>query len=551
MAETEIFDLEELGGTGEIDNHCVVGKILSKKPPNLIAVSNILKGAWKTRADFSITPWNNNIFLFRFEEIEDRNTIIKEGPWSVMNNLLVLKPLTSGEVISAIEFDSCPFWVQIHGLPVDKMSRANAETIGRRFGNLVAVEAFTEGLLLHRSFLRVRVEIELSQPLPRGFWLRKKTEEGRDLWISYKYEKLSDYCYACGRIGHENKDCKYVSREEGMASGYGPDLKTGKARASFLPPGNFRREVDAAKIQMETLPKRRPEILTGDKEARVMNMPIEQMEIPNSRQDRTKMGMKVPHSLDLVGVRDSPGGSIAPSPGTHSSTTPIFKSLLSPQLTPLPSNHFSQNIFSSNPLTSHLGPYSLTKPNPIPTPIPSPTHILTPGPFQTIKPTAETKPLYFVTEPFDSPDNNQKPIDSLPISGPDAVIIEDISQSPSPPRESQLISTDLTLSTVFGSLSLKRKALLDPEDLNLTKTKQLKIVEPKPNPFLPRNPHLPELPAKHPNALSILDQGVVLEVNILQSNDIFIPNLDGSAVLDGCSNQKAVVAGLKQPQAPW
>lgn len=142
MADAEILDLEEGGGeTGEISNLCIVGKILSPKMLNVAAVSNILTAAWRCKSPFSVVSWNNNVFLFRFENSEDKTSVLKEGPWSVMNNLLVLIELVDGAAISDLDFSKCPFWVQVHGLPVGKMSRSNAEIIGRRFGKLLAIEA--------------------------------------------------------------------------------------------------------------------------------------------------------------------------------------------------------------------------------------------------------------------------------------------------------------------------------------------------------------------------------------------------------------------------
>ncbi|KAH7839794.1 hypothetical protein Vadar_008970 [Vaccinium darrowii] len=76
MAETDFLDLDE--GTGEsveIDNLCLVGKILHHKTLNPTAVSTILQNAWKTRANFSIASWNN-IFLFHFEDAVDRSEIL-------------------------------------------------------------------------------------------------------------------------------------------------------------------------------------------------------------------------------------------------------------------------------------------------------------------------------------------------------------------------------------------------------------------------------------------------------------------------------------------
>lgn len=125
--------------------------------------------------------------------------------------------------------------MQIHGLPIEKMTRTNAESIGKRFGRLLAVETAPHDILLGRSFSRIKAEIKITEPLPKGFWLRRRPKANGDLWISYKYENLSDFCYACGRIGHDSKSCKLMSREEGLGSGYGLELHTGRVRAFMIP----------------------------------------------------------------------------------------------------------------------------------------------------------------------------------------------------------------------------------------------------------------------------------------------------------------------------
>lgn len=170
MTDAETLDLEEGSGeTGEICNLCLVGRILSPKTINPIAITNVVTSVWKMRAPFSVAPWQNNTLLFRFEDGEDKESILQEGPWSIMNNLLILNPLKEDGVIFDMEFEHCPFWVQIHGLPLGKMTRANAETIGKRFGKLLAVETSTDGMLLGRSFLRVRVAVKITDPLPNCF----------------------------------------------------------------------------------------------------------------------------------------------------------------------------------------------------------------------------------------------------------------------------------------------------------------------------------------------------------------------------------------------
>ncbi|KAH7855713.1 hypothetical protein Vadar_027990 [Vaccinium darrowii] len=70
-------DLEE--GTGDLgvnSSVCLLGKVMHGKSVKASALDNILKVAWRIRAPFHVDDWNNNIFLFCFEEEEDRLTIL-------------------------------------------------------------------------------------------------------------------------------------------------------------------------------------------------------------------------------------------------------------------------------------------------------------------------------------------------------------------------------------------------------------------------------------------------------------------------------------------
>ncbi|KAI7979736.1 hypothetical protein LOK49_Contig262G00003 [Camellia lanceoleosa] len=244
--EMDLNSIELVDGPDDRDavsQRCLLGKILGSKPLNNQAVSSILHGAWKVRNSFSITPWNDNLFLFTFEDDEDRQWVLEEAPWSVMGNLMVLNPVEIGSPVSQMDFTWSPFWVQIHGLPVEKMTRTNGETIGKRLGRLLRVDGHSEGLLLDRSFLLIRVELDVSRPLPRGFFLKQPANssgETKELWIDFKIEKLSDFCFDCGRIGHDRNSCKFVTREEGRTSGYGPELKTGITRSSGVPVDHYK-----------------------------------------------------------------------------------------------------------------------------------------------------------------------------------------------------------------------------------------------------------------------------------------------------------------------
>lgn len=76
--------------------------------------------------------------------------------------------------------------------------------IAESLGDIIAVED-PDGRGKPMKFIRVRVWIDISKPLKKGFFLKRAQNE--DVWVNFKYERLSDYCYGCGRIGHTANEC--------------------------------------------------------------------------------------------------------------------------------------------------------------------------------------------------------------------------------------------------------------------------------------------------------------------------------------------------------
>ncbi|KAL7224203.1 hypothetical protein ACSBR1_025631 [Camellia fascicularis] len=210
------IDLEEGSGESTDNSHlCLVGKVLASKLLNRTTVSKIMYKPWRIDKRFS--------------------EMLCGLLWG---NLLVLQPLKMGYSVSEMDFSYCPFWVQVHGLPVDRLTRRNGQLIAEHLGQLIGVETPHDGLLLHRSFLRLRVEMDISKPFPRGFLMKRKDPNTLNItekWVDFKFERLSDYCYDCGKIGHNKNSGKFIGREAGYNSGYGPHLRTRVALKLNLP----------------------------------------------------------------------------------------------------------------------------------------------------------------------------------------------------------------------------------------------------------------------------------------------------------------------------
>lgn len=186
----------------------LVGKILSSKILNKIGVQKVIEKAWRTEEEFSISAWKDNIYAFGFKNEDDLCRIISKGPWSVMGSLLILRKWDQSKTFSDLDFSFSPFWIQIHGLPLGFLNPKAGMEIAKSLGEVITVEEPGERGKL-ANFLRVRIWVDITKPLKKGFFLRRAKEE--DIWISFKYERLSDFCYGCGIVGHSVNDCKEKS----------------------------------------------------------------------------------------------------------------------------------------------------------------------------------------------------------------------------------------------------------------------------------------------------------------------------------------------------
>lgn len=61
-------------------------------------------------------------------------------------------------------------------------------------------------------YVRVQVVIDVRQPLMRGVMLCIKS---KPLPIQVKYERLSHFCFTCGKLGHTHKYCQLPAPKEG------------------------------------------------------------------------------------------------------------------------------------------------------------------------------------------------------------------------------------------------------------------------------------------------------------------------------------------------
>ncbi|TXG61366.1 hypothetical protein EZV62_012729 [Acer yangbiense] len=168
---------------------CLVGKVLSGKKVNRDAFKNLIEQLWSPFGRVEVKSVGVNIFMFHFRKHEEWSKIWQRGPWYFDKSLLVLeKPEGMGN-ISQLRFDKVELWIQIHDVPIICMNRRTAKWMAEQLGRVID--------------------------------LLSETNEYNIVMVGLKYERLPEFCYVCGRIGHASKDCSDVeAKSEDLKSDF-------------------------------------------------------------------------------------------------------------------------------------------------------------------------------------------------------------------------------------------------------------------------------------------------------------------------------------------
>ncbi|KAK3033681.1 hypothetical protein RJ639_034560 [Escallonia herrerae] len=182
----------------------LVGKIINDKPLNRTGVKNTILKAWNPPSGLKIREQDDHL-LFTFNNSQDLQRILDRRPWSIMGTHLTLQPWPPDKSLQEVFLNKSPFWVIIYGLPPNKMTRKNAAIIGDIIGSLLEIEESMLGRIGEKGFMSLKIDIDIEKAFLKGFVLKR--EGDKDSWIQFRYEKLPNFCFGCGHLGHVQKWC--------------------------------------------------------------------------------------------------------------------------------------------------------------------------------------------------------------------------------------------------------------------------------------------------------------------------------------------------------
>ncbi|KAJ1387554.1 Zinc knuckle CX2CX4HX4C [Sesbania bispinosa] len=149
-------------------------------------------------------------FQFLFDEEKDVERVLRGSPWIFRNAWLLLKRWERGQEIESLNFSIVPLKIQIWGLPLHCRTTRMGSKIGACMGEVVDAEAFATKE--KGSFIKVKVNFDTTQPPKPG--VNVGSRANGVTWVDFRYERLPQFRYSCGLVGHEESGCVSTQRKD-------------------------------------------------------------------------------------------------------------------------------------------------------------------------------------------------------------------------------------------------------------------------------------------------------------------------------------------------
>ncbi|KAF2323496.1 hypothetical protein GH714_035733 [Hevea brasiliensis] len=225
------FEENEVAAVEEDFSLCLVGRFLTDSPIRFQFMKQTMASLWRPTEGMSAKEIAEGLFLFKFYHAVDRDRVLDMGPWTFNSHLLLIDKVDGYDDPRDVPLLFMRIWVQIHGLKpgfnsdhvVERLGNAMGECLERDENNFTKVKNFSSSW---KSYARVRVKLDVRNPLWTDYHLRKKGGE----WfkVEFRYEKLPNFCYICGILGHGEKFCPSLLHLEGKpVRRFGPEMRAG------------------------------------------------------------------------------------------------------------------------------------------------------------------------------------------------------------------------------------------------------------------------------------------------------------------------------------
>jgi exonuclease III len=138
-------------------------------------------------------------FLIKFENRDDFEDVLRNGPWFIGENFISIRPWVPDFRASDASVSSVAVWVRLPELPVEYYHKDSLMHIGSGIGPVLRVD-FNTASGARGRFARLCLQLDLDKPLIRTVRVGK-------LKLAVVYEGIGLLCFKCGKLGHKQEWC--------------------------------------------------------------------------------------------------------------------------------------------------------------------------------------------------------------------------------------------------------------------------------------------------------------------------------------------------------
>lgn len=165
-----VEDIEALQG---IDVHlCLVGRFINEGIVDFTAMKHTLASLWNPGKGVYIKEIDVNLYIFQFYHELDVQRVISGSPWTFNRKALIIARMKEGDVPRSVNLNTIDLWIQIYDLRTGFMTERILKEVGNYIGEYIE-SCPTNFTGMWREYMRIRVKIDLSQPLKRKMKLRR------------------------------------------------------------------------------------------------------------------------------------------------------------------------------------------------------------------------------------------------------------------------------------------------------------------------------------------------------------------------------------------
>lgn len=146
----------------EVFNRTLAGKLWTDSLYNVRAFKQTIVQAWRLKNPVEVQDLSKNLFLFRFTNKRDMESVLKAGPWNFDRNFIILERVTDEEQPSDINMHRVSFWVRAYDLPL----KMRSDSMASKLGNILGIFEQADPNEVHKlgRFMRLKVSLDLRKP---------------------------------------------------------------------------------------------------------------------------------------------------------------------------------------------------------------------------------------------------------------------------------------------------------------------------------------------------------------------------------------------------